>query len=234
MYGMHSGFKGKKAVLVGGTSGIGRALALALLDTGASVTVLGRHALDGADSSLLDLDNPKNLEIVLASVHDADILCIIRGPFLQKPLTETTVDDWNSIVFANLTFPGILVSAALPHMRDRKWGRILLFGGTRTDAVRGFRTNAAYAAAKTGLSSLVKSVALAYACDGIFCSAVCPGLVGSEALDAEQMKVLGEKNPDGKPVSVLDVVDAAVFLLSNGSCNGVLLPVDKGWNPAFI
>ena len=75
-------------------------------------------------------------------------------------------DEWLTQSYANFAFPGMLVSAVLPHMCASGWGRILLFGGTRTDSVRGFRTNAAYAAAKTGLSSLVKSVALDYALQG--------------------------------------------------------------------
>jgi 3-hydroxybutyrate dehydrogenase len=231
---MDSGLKGKKAVIVGGSSGIGRAISLSLIAAGAFVTVFGRHSLDGAVSRQLDLDIPENREIVLASVKDADIICNIRGPFLQKPLTGTTEEDWASIVFANLVFPGILVSAALPHMCAAKWGRILLFGGTRTDAVRGFKTNAAYAAAKTGVSSLVKSVALDYASYGVTCNAVCPGLVDSIHMDAGQKRALAEKNPDGTLVSVQEIADAAFFLLANGSCNGVLLPVDKGWSPAFI
>lgn len=231
---MESGFRGRKAVVVGGSSGIGRAVALALVDAGAAVTVLGRHVLEGAVSCQLDIDNPKNLEIVLASVQNADIICIVRGPFLQKSLAETTDGEWSSIVHANLTVPGMLVSAVLPHMREARWGRILLFGGTRTDAVRGFRTNAAYAAAKTGLSSLVKSVALEYASEGITCNAVCPGLVDSANMDPVQQRVLAQKNPDGKLVSVQEIADAALFLLSNGACNGVLLPVDKGWSPAYI
>jgi len=231
---MESGFRGKKAVVVGGSSGIGRAVALSLAEAGAAVTVFGRHALDGIVSCQVDIDNPKNLEIVLASVQNADIICIVRGPFLQKPLAQTTDSDWTSIVHANLAFPGMLVSAVLPHMCAAHWGRILLFGGTRTDAVRGFRTNAAYAAAKTGLSSLVKSVALEYACEGITCNAVCPGLVESDYMDAEQKNALARKNPDGKLVSVQEIADAAFFLLANGACNGVLLPVDKGWSPAFI
>jgi 3-hydroxybutyrate dehydrogenase len=234
MYTMDSVLKGKKAVLVGGSSGIGRELALSLMHAGAEVTVFGRHTLEGAISHQLDLDNPENLEIVLASVMDADILCNIRGPFLQKPLVGTTAADWTSIVYENLAFPGMLVSAVLPHMCTAGWGRILLFGGTRTDAVRGFKTNAAYAAAKTGVSSLVKSVALDYASYGVTCNAVCPGLVDSVDMDAEQKRALAEKNPDGTLVSVREIAEAAFFLLASGSCNGVLLPVDKGWSPAFI
>mgnify|MGYP000918751515 CR=1 FL=1 len=138
------------------------------------------------------------------------------------------------IVYANLVFPGILVSAVLPHMADRGWGRILLLGGTRTDIVRGFRTNAAYAAAKTGLSSLVKSVALDYASRGITCNAICPGFVDTEYMDDAERETQASKNPDGKLVSVGEIADSALFLLEKSVYNGTILPVDKGWTPALI
>ena len=183
---------------------------------------------------MLDLDNPDNLDIILARVRVTDILCIIRGPFVQKPLHETTRDDWSSVVYGNLTFPGIAVSSAIPHMSKNKWGRILLFGGTRTEAVRGFKTNAAYAAAKTGLSSLVKSVALSYSGEGITCNALCPGFVDTGRIDPNLKNILAQKNPDGKLVLLQDIVDSALFLLTKSVFNGVILNVDKGWNPSDI
>lgn len=231
---MDTVFSGKKAIVIGGTSGIGRAISLGLVAAGASVCAQGRHSVPDMESLVLDLDNPENLDIMLARVQNADILCINRGPFLQKPLDETSKEEWESIIFNNLTFPGMLVSSVLSYMCMQKWGRILLLGGTRTDVIRGFRTNAAYAAAKTGLSSLVKSVALEYASSGITCNAICPGFVDSENLKTETKEVLARKNPDGKLVSMQEIAEAALFLLKTNNFNGVLLPVDKGWDPSFI
>lgn len=231
---MNTAFFNKKAIVIGGSGGIGRSLALALAATGASVCIVARHELPGFESLVMDLDILENEDILLARVQDADILCIVRGPFLQKPLHETTKDEWNSIIYANLTFPGMLVSSALPRMCEKKWGRILLFGGTRTDSIHGYRTNAAYAAAKTGLSSLVKSVALAYASQGITCNAICPGFVDSEFISDDQKKLLARKNPDGKLVSLEEIADSALFLLKSSAHNGVVLGVDKGWSPTNI
>ncbi len=231
---MGSVLNGKTALVIGGSGGIGREVAFQLVEAGAFVSVLGRHSLPGIESTELDMDNPDNLEILLARVEKTDILCIIRGPFLQKTLHETTPDEWVSIVYANLTLPGMLVSAALPYMSEKKWGRILLFGGTGTDSICGFRTNAAYAAAKTGLSSLVKSVALSYADQGITCNAVCPGFVDTEYISPEEKEILARKNPDGKLISTKEIGEAAVFLLKSSILNGVVLPVDKGWKPAKV
>jgi NAD(P)-dependent dehydrogenase (short-subunit alcohol dehydrogenase family) len=231
---MDTVFNGKKALVIGGSSGIGRSIALALCASGASVCIIGRKVLPGIESIVMDLDNPDNLDIILARVKNTDILCSIRGPFLQKAIHEMITDEWSSVVYANLTFPGILVSTAVPHMREAKWGRILLFGGTRTEAVRGFRTNAAYAAAKTGLSSLVKSVALSYAGEGITCNALCPGFVDTGSLDLELKERLSRKNPDGMLVSLQEITESALFLLEKSVFNGVILNVDKGWTPADI
>jgi len=227
-------FDGKKAVIVGGTGGIGLSILRSLAAEGSEVRAIGRHALDGVDSLILELDNPENRIIVLDEVLSADILCVVRGPFLQKHLHEMTSDEWLSQAYSNLAFPGMLVSAALPHMRASLWGRILLFGGTRTDSVRGFRTNAAYAAAKTGLSSLVKSVALEYAYQGITCNAICPGFVETEYLDSVQKDNLAAKNPDGKLISTQEIADLAVFLLKNTLYNGSIVPADKGWASGLI
>jgi 3-hydroxybutyrate dehydrogenase len=231
---MENVFRGKKAVVVGGTGGIGRAISESLLREGASVCTFGRHPVSGAETVNVDLDNPENRIIVIDMVRESDILCVVRGPFLQKPLHETTPAEWESIAFSNLVFPGMLVSSALAHMRASRWGRILLFGGTRTDEIRGFETNAAYAAAKTGLASLSKSVALAYARDGVTCNAVCPGFVDTEYLDFGLKDALKRRIPDGKLIRVDEIAELALFLMKNPLYNGVIVPADKGWSPVHI
>lgn len=229
-------FEGKKAVVVGGTGGLGRPLTERLIREGAQVVAIGRsgNSINGCETVTLDIDNPGNLAILFKKVSGADILCLVTGPFLQKPLHETGIDEWERMARMNLALPGSIVSAVLPQMMGKKWGRILLFGGTRTDSVRGFRTNAAYAAAKTGLSSLVRSVSEQYAALGITCNAVCPGLCDTEYLSEGQKKELSGKNPDGHLISVEEIAESALFLLKNASCNGVLLPVDKAWSPVLI
>jgi NAD(P)-dependent dehydrogenase (short-subunit alcohol dehydrogenase family) len=227
-------FHGKKAVVVGGSGGIGRAIAASLLDEGADVCVIGRHHVPDTESLALELDYPENRIIVIGAAREADILCVVRGPFLQKPLHETTVEDWDRMATSNLAFPGSLVSAALPHMCGNEWGRILLFGGTRTDAVRGFRTNAAYAAAKIGLASLAKSVALEYASKGVSCNVICPGFVDTEYIEPGVKKALAGKNPDEKLISVDEIAELALFLMKNALYNGVIVTADKGWSPALV
>ena len=232
--GMVLPFSGQTALVVGSSSGIGLAVSRTLLGLGATVCGVGRHSVPDIESTTLDLDNRSSCQKVLEMAVCCDILVVVRGPFYQASLEETPSDVWESLVYANLTFPGQLVSTVLPYMREKHWGRILLFGGTRTDRIRGFRTNAAYAAAKTGISSLVLSVAQQYASEGITCNALCPGFVDSDELDPVKRGELKSKSPGSVLVSEKEIAAAAEFLLKNPSINGTILRIDRGWSPSFI
>ena len=236
---MDTVLQGKNALIVGGTSGIGYPVAQALLQESVSVVVQGKSnssqlaslcSQGNAAGFICDLKEMSCVQELCRYATEADILCVSYGPFLQKPLDITTADEWSEIVYANLTLPGILVSAALTGMKERHWGRILLFGGTETHLLRGFRTNAVYGAAKTGLMSLVKSVSMEYARYGITANAICPGFTDSGLLPEEIRLLWAKKNPDGELVSTAAIVEAALFLLKNSSYNGVMMPVDKGWS----
>ena len=214
----------KNAVVIGGTSGIGFELAKILCKNECSVCVTGRH--DPCEQGLefipadftgghLDLDEFPPLREKLCK---ADILCVSYGPFVQKPLHLTTAQDWQALALYDYALAGIAVSSVLPGMMERKFGRIVLFGGTRTESVRSYKTNAAYAGAKTAISVLVKSVSAEYRKYGVTCNAVLPGFVN------------GAKDKSDA-VSALSVAQSAFSLIQNENLNGVLLNVDRGWQP---
>ena len=240
-------FAGKKALLVGGSGGIGAALSVMLAEHGAKVIVHAGHKSEKTDALLkrirgispesfsfvqpLSAENFSTLEntMLVQQAGECDMLCVCYGPFVQKPLEETTPQDWRTLALLDYALPGLLVSEALPRMREKKWGRILLFGGTGTERRTVFRTNAAYAGAKSALNVLVHSVAAQYGGEGINCNAVLPGLTLTEyTADAAG---IAEKMPDGSLLTAEEVAAAAFFLLQNDRLNGVLLPVDKGWYP---
>lgn len=183
-----------------------------------------------AEGTAFPLDTLDDIAPLLDRAARADILVAAWGPFLQKPLHETTLEDWKRVTDFNLALPGVLVSAALSGMKKREWGRILLFGGTRTDGIRGFRTNAAYAAAKTGIGVLVKSVAAEYSRDGIAALALCPGFVDTEYLTARQAEDLAARAPRGRLIAAKDIGFLAAELLSREPplWNGAIFAADEG------
>ncbi len=228
-------FLGKNVLVVGGTSGVGAALAQRLLAAGGRVSVIGKpgSAAQGEFELFitLNLDEKSCLKPLAEAAKNSDVLCIARGEFLQKPLEHTTAEEWEKTVFSNLVMPGYAVSAALLGMKERRWGRILLFGGTRTDRVRGFATNAVYAAAKTGLSSIVRSVAENYSKFGISCTGLCPGFIEDKALSKEEQDKLKAKMPTGKLLLPEEAADIAFYLLSNFHLNGCIVTADSAWTP---
>ena len=167
---------------------------------------------------------------LLEHIKTADTLCICYGPFLQKPLHLTTKSEWlesSSLVFA---LPGFFVSQVLPHMMEQKFGRILLFGGTRTDSVNGYKTNAVYGAGKTAVCSLVKSVCLEYSQYGIRCNAILPGFVETEYVSETQKNYYKNLLNSDNMIESSSISNCAKFILENNDINGVLFRVDRGWN----
>ena len=167
---------------------------------------------------------------LLEHIKTADTLCICYGPFLQKPLHLTTKSEWlesSSLVFA---LPGYFVSQVLPHMMEQNFGRILLFGGTRTDSVNGYKTNAVYGAGKTAVCSLVKSVCLEYSQYGIRCNAILPGFVETEYVSESQKNYYKSLLNSDNIIESNSIAKSAKFILENEDINGVLFRVDRGWN----
>ena len=235
-------FLGKRALVVGGTGGIGRALALGLAERGAEVTVHGGSSTERLESTLgeirktggkcdgflLPIEKAAAAEEILARSPSPDILICAWGPFRQAAIEDLNAEFWQIMVEGNLVFPGILVSKCLPPMITRNWGRILLFGGTNTDTIRGFSTTAAYSAAKTALGVIAKSVARTAGAFGVTCNVVCPGLTCTEYTTEENQRYNLEKSPGGRPLSPQDVALAALNILETPSVNGVVLPIDQG------
>lgn len=245
-------FTGKKAVIIGGSGGIGAQISTKLAQRGATLLVHGGHnsqKLHNLMDTLQKISSQKTLHqsiiqeitgenlsqfsytALMAEIKTADILCVAFGPFLQKSIEKTTPSDWINTSLLNYALPGICVSTALPHMKENNWGRILLFGGTLTHNVKAYITNAAYGGAKTALCSLVKSTAAQYSSHGITCNGILPGLTETEYQNPQALATLAKKNPSGKIISPETIATAAINILSTKEINGALLNIDDGWNP---
>ena len=235
---------GRRALILGGSGGIGRQVTLQLAEAGAHVTVHGGHDREKLES-LLDkvgklglpaegfLQSVRHADALLDSVARRmpfDIAVVAFGPFLQKPLSETTTTEWSRIVELNLALPGAVVSLLAPDMAKRRWGRIVLFGGTQTDQIRGFRSVAAYSAAKTGIGSLVKSAAKEFGGRGVAVNGVSPGYVETEYLSGSMIRTLAERSPDNTLIPPSSLAKFILNLVVQRSTivNGAMISMDKG------
>ncbi|MBU0926652.1 MAG: SDR family oxidoreductase [Spirochaetes bacterium] len=235
--------RGLSALIVGATGGIGLAIAEAFAEAGARLVMHGRDRARaearaselrslGADVSTIceDLSGGEPSRALLEAAASADILVVAYGPFVYKPLSETKGADWRLTALACLALPGTLATEAAAAMAARGSGRILLFGGTRTDAIRGFKANAAYAAAKTGIGVLAKSIAVEFGGKGVSCAVLCPGFVDTEYLDATTRERLGNASPRGGLIPSGEIARLALYLASGGMelANGSIIVADRG------
>jgi 3-oxoacyl-[acyl-carrier protein] reductase len=235
-------FSGKQALVVGGTGGIGKALALRLGARGARVFVQGgssRERLEGtvkaireaggeAEGFLYDAALPESAAGILGRVPPPDILVCAWGPYKRAPIEKLSSQDWLFLTVNNLALPGMLISSVLEDMIAKKWGRILLFGGTNTDTIRGFASTSAYSAAKTALGVVAKSVALTAGPYGVSCNVVCPGLTDTEYSCGEAEKYNRERSPGGIPLNSDEIADMALRILEHPQVNGAVIPIDRG------
>lgn len=183
-----------------------------------------------AEGFLVEIDRAEDAIEALKGDLVFDILVCAFGPFLQKPLDAMATEDWDRIIHLNLALPGALASALLPGMIGRGWGRLVFFGGTGTDVIKPSRTNAAYAAAKTGLGVLAKSIAVEYANRNIAAFVVCPGLVDTEYLSPVTRGELSAKSPRGILLSADDIGESVAASAAADPClaSGAIIGLDGG------
>ncbi len=243
---------GKIALITGGGTGIGLAIARAFAAAGAKVLIAGRRVevlaeackgIDGAIPVAMDVSNRPALAALVQQVeaeHGAiDILVNNAGINMKKPALEVTDEEFDRVVQTNLNGLFSLTREVGKAMAARGKGNILNI--TSMAAMYGIPKVPAYTAAKTGVLGLTQTLAVELAPLGIRVNAIAPGFIYSEmtakALDADperKGKALG-RTPMQRMGQAHEVAAAAVFLCSDAASyiNGVNLPVDGGNNIGF-
>jgi gluconate 5-dehydrogenase len=240
------------AVVTGGSSGIGRGIALALGQAGAAVVMIARNAdsLRAAVEDLAsagckaasvqaDLGDRAALNRAAAEARAAfgppDILVNCAGLNLRPPMAQLTGEQWDELMAVNLTAPFLLGQHFGPEMAARGWGRII--NVTSQQADRAFGNSGGYGAAKGGVASLTRSQSEAWAPRGVCCNAICPGFVvtpltAEVSADPVRLKALADRTMVGRNGLPGDFAGAAVFLASGASefVTGQIIRVDGGFS----
>jgi NAD(P)-dependent dehydrogenase (short-subunit alcohol dehydrogenase family) len=242
---------GRVAVVVGGTSGIGKALALGLADAGADVVAsarrsdlvekvagdieaMGRRTLR-VISDVRDLESLKKLrDAALTEFGKVDILLNCAGITKRAPTLDFPEETWHDILETNLT--GTLRGCQIfgQHMLERGYGRIINIASLTT--YLGMFEVAAYGASKAAVGSLTKTLAVEWSRRGVMVNAILPGLFRTEMNaklldDTERGREFLMRTPMGRWGKVEELVGAAVFLSSEASSfvSGQIIAVDGGF-----
>lgn len=233
-----------RALIIGGSGGIGRAVTYNLASHGASVICHGGHDQDKIDEIvsyvrsrggtarglLLPLERADDLILHLRSLTGIDIVVVAYGPVVYAPLAKTTPKMWRSLAEINVMLPGIVVSHYLPHMMAQGWGRIVLFGGPYSGSIRGYTEIAAYGATKLALSSLVRSAAYEARGTNVTTNLISPGYVDTEYLTDYRRSVGIARSPQGQliPPERIARVICDIICTEEPDVNGAVIAVDQG------
>jgi NAD(P)-dependent dehydrogenase (short-subunit alcohol dehydrogenase family) len=240
--------KGKTALVTGGNSGIGRAVAVALAGRGAHVVLAGRDADRGeqavatirvaagtADFVKADLGDEASARALARQAEElggghVDILVNSAGIFPFGPTHDTAEDDFDRVFAVNVKAPFFLVAELAPKMAARGHGAIV--NVTTMVAEFGMPNMALYGSSKAALVLLTKSWAAEYGPSGVRVNAVSPGPTRTEgtAVMGEALDQLASAAPAGRPGLPEEIASAVVYLASDEASfvHGALLPVDGG------
>ena len=243
---------GRRALVTGGSRGLGRVMAQALAEAGADVAITSRSAETAAEAAAAiadatgrtvrgytaDVQVSQDITRLADELESAfgpvDILVNNAGINVRGPSDQLAEADWDAVIDTNLKGPFLCARTFGPLMAARGWGRVINLGSILS--VIGLPGRAPYAASKAGIVNLTRVLALEWAERGVTVNAICPGPFGTEMNkplleDPEKFKAFVAKIPMGRWGDLHEIAGVAVFLASDASSfvTGSSVFVDGGW-----
>jgi NAD(P)-dependent dehydrogenase (short-subunit alcohol dehydrogenase family) len=232
----------KTAVVTGGASGIGRAVAERLRKDGLQVAVIDLSPTDDGFGHIADVTDRAQVDKAVAAIREqfGPILVLVNAAGVEgfQKFSKMSFAEWSKVIDVNLNGVFHTIQAVLPDMVDAGWGRIVNISSSSTHSGQPFMAH--YVAAKSAVNGLTKSLALEYGPAGITVNAVPPGLIDTPMLrSAESRHLLGgtvEDHINRTPVRRVgrpeDIAAACAFFASDeaGYTTGQILGVNGGRN----
>jgi NAD(P)-dependent dehydrogenase (short-subunit alcohol dehydrogenase family) len=243
---------GRSALVTGGTRGLGRVMAEALAEAGASVCITSRSIdaartaaneiaaasgarVEGIEAEVATADGVNRLaDVAHREFGRVDILVNNAGVNIRGTVGELSESDWDTVLDTNLKGVFLLSRAFGPAMCERRWGRVINLSSMLASI--GLPGRAPYAASKAGVVGLTRVLALEWAASGVTVNAICPGPFATDMNrqllnDPEKYAAFVQKLPVGRWGELHEIKGIVVFLASEASSfvTGAALAIDGGW-----